>query len=108
MMQKKAIIRNNIHGGSYRGGHAVYGISRLHNAKDCGLKTTSRTRLYSHAHLWLKNLPRLRPTAEFRFIDNGIKQSIFAEPPSEERSQIRSTTFPDIADAMADQWGALA
>lgn len=59
-------------------------------------------------HLWLKNLPRLRPTAEFRFIDKGIKQSVFAEPPSEERSQIRSTTFPDIAEAMADQFGAVS
>lgn len=59
-------------------------------------------------YLWLKNLPRLRPTAEFRFVDKGIRQSIFNEPPSENRSMIRSKTFQDIADAMADQWGSLA
>jgi hypothetical protein len=56
-------------------------------------------------YLWLKNLPRLRPTATFRIKDTGIKQSIFKMGPSENRGRKRSLTFEDIALAMAEQWG---
>lgn len=55
--------------------------------------------------LWLKNLPKLRLTGEFRPVDNGIKQSVFKQPPSPDRGRIRSVTFQEIADAMAEQWG---
>jgi hypothetical protein len=55
-------------------------------------------------HLWLKNLPLLRPTKyvphrfHTRFLDN-------VDPYN--RGHIRSITFPGIAEAMADQWGVL-
>ena len=65
--------------------------------------------------LWLKNLPRLKPTQmiEPRLV-NGRKrwgnqtdsgQNKLA--PSEDRWKIRSTTYSGIAAAMADQWGVL-
>lgn len=59
--------------------------------------------------LWLKNLPPLIPTTEFkdrRFVKNRV-QRVFKEPPSPERWKNRSRTFQGIADAMADQWGNL-
>ena len=51
--------------------------------------------------LWLKNLPMLEPTdiVDGRF---GYCHSL---PPSPDRWKLRSTTYPGIADAMADQWG---
>ncbi len=51
--------------------------------------------------LWLKNLPKLKPTNEVK----GREQRIFNMPPSKERSKERSRTYQGIADAMADQWG---
>lgn len=65
--------------------------------------------------LWLKNLPLLKPTqyVEPRIV-NGKKrwgnqtdsgQNKLA--PSEDRWKIRSETFSGIANAMADQWGAV-
>ena len=51
--------------------------------------------------LWLKGLPKLRPTA----ISEGREQKIWREPPSPDRWKIRSRTFQGIADAMANQWG---
>jgi hypothetical protein len=65
--------------------------------------------------LWLKNLPLLRATGmvEPRLV-NGKKrwanQTDSGQnrlPPSADRWKIRSTTYQGIADAMADQWGAL-
>jgi hypothetical protein len=64
--------------------------------------------------LWLKNLPLLIPTniVEPEYIigkRDGKKysiihyQSVGKDP--EERSKIRSKTFPGIAKAMATQWG---
>ena len=53
--------------------------------------------------LWLKNLPRLRPTN----IVSGRKARVHREPPSPERWRNRSRTYQGIADAMAEQWGAL-
>ena len=53
--------------------------------------------------LWLKNLPRLKPTN----IVEGREQRIWKMPPSENRWAERSKTFPGIAQAMADQWGRL-
>lgn len=54
--------------------------------------------------LWLKNLPKLRPTD----VVEGREQRIHKLPPSPDRWKLRSMTFPGIAAAMADQWGGLA
>lgn len=51
--------------------------------------------------LWLKNLPKLKPTK----IVDGREQKIWKMPPSPERAKLRSKTFPGIAQAMAEQWG---
>jgi hypothetical protein len=51
--------------------------------------------------LWLKNLPRLVPTNN---LGDG-EQACWKEPPSKDRKQIRSKTYPGIARAMAEQWG---
>jgi hypothetical protein len=65
--------------------------------------------------LWLKNLPRLRPTAyvEPRVV-NGLprwgNQTDSGQNklgPSSERWALRSATYQGIANAMADQWGGL-
>ena len=57
--------------------------------------------------LWLRNLPLLTPT-------NIITKARYANQtasgqnnlgPSEDRWKLRSTTYPGIANAMADQWG---
>lgn len=49
--------------------------------------------------LW--NLPKLKPTN----IVDGREHRIWKMPPSEDRSMLRSKTFPGIAEAMAEQWG---
>lgn len=51
--------------------------------------------------LWLKNLPRLKPTN----IVPGREQRIHLMPPVPDRWKERSRTFQGIADAMAQQWG---
>lgn len=53
--------------------------------------------------LWLKNLPPLVPTNIVEGRDNRVHR----EPPSPERWKNRSRTLQGIADAMAEQWGAL-
>ena len=54
--------------------------------------------------LWIKNLPELIPTTP----DNKErKNTIHMMPPGPERWKNRSRTFTGIAEAMADQWGAL-
>lgn len=74
--------------------------------------------------LWLKNLPLLYHNAERNLFDNVIthvgkgefithksgkrKAKWFSDAfnlPKEERSKVRSKTFPGIAKAMAEQWG---
>lgn len=50
--------------------------------------------------LWLKNLPKLKPTN----IVEGREQKMWKLPPSEERSKLRSKTYKGIAEAMASQW----
>lgn len=52
--------------------------------------------------LWLKNLPLLKPTN----IVDGREGRIWKMAPSPERSQLRSKTYPGIAQAMAAQWGS--
>lgn len=53
--------------------------------------------------LWLKGLPRLRPTN----IVAGRENRIHRIPPGPARWKERSRTFPGIAQAMAEQWGKL-
>lgn len=53
--------------------------------------------------LWLKNLPPLRPTLIIP--KEKVKQSIWMEPPSQDRWKRRSRTFRGVAEAMAEQWG---
>ena len=61
--------------------------------------------------LWLKGLPKLVET-------NNVKEKMLKLPknksqrlhymsPGPERAKLRSKTFPGIAKAMAEQWGAL-
>lgn len=54
--------------------------------------------------LWLKGLPPLEPTN----IVEGREQRVFRMPPHPDRWKLRSATYRGIADAMAEQWGALA
>jgi site-specific DNA-cytosine methylase len=51
--------------------------------------------------LWLKGLPKLKPTN----IVDGREQRIWKMPPSEDRAKMRSKTYQGIANAMAEQWG---
>lgn len=51
--------------------------------------------------LWLKNLPRLRPTD----VVAGREARIYLLPPSPDRWKERSRTFEGIAKAMGQQWG---
>ena len=53
--------------------------------------------------LWLKGLPKLVPTN----IVEGREARVHRMPPGPNRWKERSRTFAGIADAMADQWGAL-
>lgn len=51
--------------------------------------------------LWLHNLPLLKPTN----IVEGREHRIWEMPPSPERQELRSKTYPGIAAAFASQWG---
>lgn len=53
--------------------------------------------------LWLKNLPRLKPTN----IVSGREARVHRMPPGPNRWKERSKTMQGIANAMADQWGWL-
>jgi len=63
--------------------------------------------------LWLKGLPHLVPTdivgKGARHVTKSGKSlpEWYNLPPSPDRWKIRSVTFPGIAAAMADQWGAI-
>jgi len=55
---------------------------------------------------WTKNLPPLTPTS---LLDGSTAAaSIHRAPPGPDRARIRSQTFPGMADAIANQWGAIA
>lgn len=53
--------------------------------------------------LWLSGLPRLVSTE----VVEGREHRIHMTPPGKDRWKSRSRTFPGIAKAMAEQWGAL-
>ena len=50
----------------------------------------------------LRSLPRLKPT----HIVEGREARVHREPPGPDRWRNRSRTYPGIAAAMAEQWGA--
>lgn len=65
--------------------------------------------------LWLKGLPLLKTTEivdvppRTKFVSGKSMPTWYSEAfklPKEERSKLRSKTFPGIAKAMAEQWGA--
>jgi len=51
--------------------------------------------------LWLKNLPRLRPT---EYVE-GREERVLMMGPGPERWKERSRTYEGIAEAMGSQWG---
>ena len=51
--------------------------------------------------LWLHGLPKLAPTN----IVEGRENRIWKMPPSKNRQELRSKTYPGIAKAFAKQWG---
>lgn len=62
--------------------------------------------------LWLKNLPKLRPTNILTLREGERWANVTPSGqnklgPSADRARLRSQTYPGIANAMADQWGAL-
>jgi site-specific DNA-cytosine methylase len=65
--------------------------------------------------LWLKGLPLLTPTEivepEMYIYKDGRKDPMWhvesMKLPKDERTRLRSKTFPGIAKAMAEQWGNL-
>ena len=66
--------------------------------------------------LWMKNLPKLTPTnqveppARKEFASGKTMPAWYADAwklSKEERSKLRSKTFPGVAKAIAEQWGGL-
>jgi site-specific DNA-cytosine methylase len=53
--------------------------------------------------LWLKNLPKLQPTE----IVEGREGRVWKMAPSQDRWKERGRTYEGIAEAMAEQWGAV-
>lgn len=51
--------------------------------------------------LWLRNLPRLRPTS----YAEGRDSRVWLMPPGPDRWKERSRTYAGVATAMAEQWG---
>ena len=76
-------------------------VGALTNHSKLG-KATQYVQPYEFGHgeqkrtgFWLKGLPKKE------------RHRLHWLPPSKDRWKIRSTTFPGIAEAMADQWGGL-
>jgi hypothetical protein len=56
--------------------------------------------------LWLRNLPKLRPTRVMSKRDGNLTPSGQNKlPPSDDRWKLRAKTYAGIAEAMATQWG---
>jgi site-specific DNA-cytosine methylase len=53
--------------------------------------------------LWLKNLPRLKATN----VVEGREAKVHRMPPGPDRWKERSRTYIGVAEAMAEQWGAV-
>ncbi|WP_192913866.1 hypothetical protein [Roseibium sediminis] len=56
--------------------------------------------------LWLKGLPRLKPTGTLD--GSTARSSVHHASPGEHRGEERSRFFPGMASAMAEQWGGYA
>jgi len=60
--------------------------------------------------LWLKGLPKLKPTnvveppPRLTFKSGKSMPEWYSKAPAKDRAKIRSKTFPGIAQAMVDQW----
>ena len=54
--------------------------------------------------LWLKNLPPLKPTN----VVDGRHPACWLASPGPDRWKVRSRTYAGIAEAMAEQWGAVS
>lgn len=89
-----------------------------HGIRATGGRATQFVQPWEYGHpeskrtgLRLKNLPKLVPTrnvyAEMMELPKHIRERVHSLPPSATRWKERSRTFPGIAAAMADQWGAL-
>lgn len=61
--------------------------------------------------LWLKGLEPLKPTndvfAHMMTLPKSERERVHRMPPGPDRWKERSRTFPGIAAAMAEQWGAI-
>jgi hypothetical protein len=55
-------------------------------------------------HLWLKNLPLLRPT---QYVPHRYHTRTLDNVTNYDRGMLRSITFPGVAEAMAEQWSYL-
>ena len=90
-------------------GKAIRAADQYINPYEYGHNASKKT------GLWLKNLPLLKPTnyIEPRIIngkkrwDNQTDSGQNRLPPSKDRWKLRSITYQGIADAMANQWGAI-
>ena len=79
-----------------------------HAKKIIGVSQSQVIQPWQHGHgeskatcLWLKGLPLLEPSN----VVEGREQVMWKLGPSEDRWKIRSTTYPGIAEAFANQWG---
>ena len=61
--------------------------------------------------LWLDNLPRLVETnnvkQEMKQLPKSVTDRMHRMAPGKDRWKLRSVTYQGIANAMAEQWGAL-
>ena len=76
-------------------------------------KYTQSVQPFEHGHpfrkktcLWLKNLPELVPTCHVSVSESTKVAGNWFNTGGKERQKNRSKTFPGIAKAMAEQWGA--
>lgn len=58
-----------------------------------------------YTYLWLKNLPPLLPTVNYDRAYKFPSWCAVHQSGTKDRAKIRSTTFPGVARAMAQQWG---
>jgi len=112
----KGMPRNDERQAAIQWTMALFGLAKRHAGRVCmenpvgvlPIPATQYIQPWQFGHgetkktgLWLHGLPALAPTQ----IVEGREQRIWKLPPSPDRWKIRSTTYPGIAKAMADQWG---
>lgn len=57
---------------------------------------------------WTLNLPKLLPSDPLDRPPEGWNDMVHKAPPGPDRWKVRSTTFPGMGKAVADQWGRIA